>query len=128
MKSSLNEENDSLTCDILYQIAYEYIDKDNQLGLQYAKQALNAAKEYGDSLRIVKAGRIKSLAFRRLGEFDSSMTLSMEVLEIARRQGYKSELKNILNALALVHTHSANYDKALNYYFQSLEIDDNDDE
>lgn len=126
LKSLLNQKNGNIKCDILYQIAYEYIDVDNQLGLHYAKQAFKAAQEDCDSLRIVKAGRIKSLAFRRLGELDSSKLLSIEMLPIATSNHYKDELILILKALALIYSHEANYDKALNYYFQSLDISKND--
>jgi len=124
LKSLLHEKSGLERCDILYQLAYEYVDVDNSLGLQYAKEALKAANEHGDSLKIVRAGRIKSLAYRRLGEMDSAMNLSIEILPIALRQNYTDELKHILNGLALVYTFEAYYDKALKCYFQSLEFSD----
>lgn len=124
LKSLLEVSAGGKRCDVLYQIAYEFIDNDNNMGLRYAKQAFEAAMAIGDSLRIVRAGRIKSMAYRRLGELDSSLVLSIKMLGIADRNGYNGELKPILNALALVYTHKANYDKALKHYFHSLNLDD----
>jgi hypothetical protein len=117
----LLKESENNRPDILYQIAFEFIDVDNKLGLEYAKQAFDAAMKSGDSLWIVKAGRIKSLAFRRLGELDSSLILSFKMLPIAKNHNYVEEQKHILNGLALAYIHK-NYDKALNYCFQLLEL------
>jgi tetratricopeptide (TPR) repeat protein len=43
-------------------------------------------------------------------------------LPIAQRNGYTNEEKIILNALAVSYAFTANYDKALDYNFKSLEI------
>ncbi len=53
---------------------------------------------------------------------DSSLILSSEILPIARRNKYTIELKSILNGLAFVSIAKANYDKALKYLFESLEL------
>jgi len=122
LKSLLNEKSGLERCDILYQIAYEYVDFDNALGLQYATEAFKVAREYDDSLRIVKAGRIKSLAFRRLGKIDSALILSIEILPMAKRNNYIDELKHILNGLAALYAVKAFYDKALKCHLESLEL------
>lgn len=108
--------------DILYGLAYELVDSDYNLALSYARIGYQAAKQSGDSLRIVKAGRIKALAFRRLEMLDSSLALSLTILPIARRHLLNAELKSILNGLGFVSTEHAKYDKALEYYFESLEL------
>src|SRR5687768_17380682 len=46
--------------DILYELAYHYGNTDNKRGLRYGIGGLDLARKFGDSLRIVKAGRIKS--------------------------------------------------------------------
>ena len=108
--------------DILYELAYLYGDVDNVKSLEYGNQALKSAKKLGDSLRIVKAGRIMSYIYRRIDEIDSSLIFSSEILPIARRNRYTGELKSILNGLAFVSIAKANYDKALKYLFESLEL------
>ena len=106
----------------MYQLAYEYIDVNNTLGLQYATSALREAGILGDSLRFVKAGRVKALAFTRLKLLDSAIYLSNIVLPIAERNGFADLAKSILNGLALAYTYEAQYDDALKYHFKSLQL------
>jgi len=73
LKALISEKFGLERCDILTELAREYVDVDNKLTLRYSKEALNIARQIGDSLRIVKAARIKSLGYRRLEEMDSSM-------------------------------------------------------
>ena len=63
--------------DKFYELAYEYVDVDYQLGLKYATIAFKGAKDGGDSLRMVKAGKIISLAFENLGKMDSAIIVSI---------------------------------------------------
>lgn len=109
-------------CDVLYQLAYEYIDVDNPVGLQYAAAALTEAGKLGDSLRFVKAGRVKALAFTRLKQLDSAIYLFNLVLPVAERNGFTDLIKSILNGMALAYTYEARYDDALRYHFRSLEL------
>jgi tetratricopeptide (TPR) repeat protein len=122
LKSLLATKSKTEEADILYSLAYEYVNFNYDLGLRYASKAFDVAKETGDSLKIVKAGRIKSLAFRRLNKIDSSMAVSVEILAIARRNHHNEEMKAILNGLALAYTFKAFYDKALKCHFESLEL------
>ena len=122
LKRILPRAVDTIYIDILYNLAYEYVDNDYDSGLRYATDAYDAANQFGDSLRIVKTGRIKSLAFRRLGMLDSSLVLSEEILPVARRYALEKEVMSILNGLGLVFTEQAKYDKALRCYFESLEV------
>ena len=122
LKALLPEKSGIERCDILYGLGYEYIDVDNTLGLQYASESLKEARKLGDSLRIVKAGRIKALAFRRMGQIDSSLILSINILPIAKRNNYSNEVKYILNSLGASYTYQARYDKALESHFESLQL------
>src|SRR5688572_9330415 len=98
--------------DILYELAYHYGNTDYWKAFSYGDQALEIARKIGDSLRIVRAGRIKSSIYRRLNEIDSSLILSSEILPIARRNKYTIELKSILNGLAHASISKASYDNA----------------
>jgi tetratricopeptide (TPR) repeat protein len=122
LKALLHTASDLKRCDILYQLAYEYVEVDYIMGLQYAKEAFNAAKGRGDSLTIVRAGRIESLAYRRLEEMDSAITLSIQIIPIARRNNYMVEVRQLVHGLALAYTFKARYDIALRYHFQNLEL------
>jgi tetratricopeptide (TPR) repeat protein len=122
LKSLLEIKSGVEYSDLLYELAYELIDIDDSLGLQYAKKAFETAKKNGDSLRIVKAGRIKALAFRRLGEVDSSLMLTIQIIPVAKRHNYNDELKSILNGLGIAYLAMAHYDKALKSFFESLDF------
>lgn len=108
--------------DILYNLAFELVDTNYGLALSYGRNARSAAEDTGDSLRIVKAGKITALAFRRLEMLDSSLILSLRIIPIARRNSFDEELASLLNGVGLLYNFMAQYDYALEYYFESLEI------
>lgn len=108
--------------DLFYKLAYDYIDNDNELGLYYAGRALRSAKFLHDSLRIVKSGRLKALAFRRLNRADSAINLASELLPIAVRNHFNEEAVQILNGLANAYSIKGFYDKALINYRKSLDL------
>jgi len=106
--------------EILYNLGYEFIDIDNQEALNYADDAYQFAASFGDSLKMVKATRIKGSALRRMERISEAIDVSRTALVIARRNNYKEEVKILLNAIAIAYSLKAEYDKALEYHFQSL--------
>jgi len=103
-------------------LADELFDIDNQLCLRYADEAHQLAVKLGDSTRLVRMARMKGQMLRRLDRLQESIDILTEVLPIARRNNLREDYKKILNALAIVHTFQADYDKALEYNFQSLVV------
>lgn len=87
---------------------------------KYSSRGFELAKSFGDSANLVKSGRLKGQALRRLDRVNESIEVLDEVLPIARRNKIVDEYKKILNGLAVAHTFQAEYDKALEYNFQSL--------
>lgn len=106
--------------DPLVQLAIEYSDKNNELSLAYIDQAYVLASSSGDSAKIVSTGRIKGQLLRRVERIDEAMDLFLTLLPTARRRNYTLDYKIILNSLALTYTLKANYDKALDFHYQSL--------
>jgi signal transduction histidine kinase len=104
------------------QLADELFDIDNQMCLRYADEAYQLATHLGDSTRLVRMARMKGQMLRRLDRLQESIDILTEVLPIARRNNLREDYKKILNALAIVHTFQADYDKALEYHFQSLVV------
>lgn len=106
-----------------YDLAFEYYAM-NQL--ESAVEHFSLAQQYaygrGDSLRIVKSRRAKAQILRRLGNQTASIEELVEVLPIAKRNGFREEQETILNALAVTYTYQANYDKALECHFQNLAL------
>jgi len=123
LKSLLKGSDGISRFDILYDITFEYIAQ-NELdqSLIYVGEAQAVAAEYGDSLRMVKAGRVSSQILRRLDRTVEAITQCKKVLPIAKRNGYTSEYKYILNSLGVIYTLQSEYDKALDYHFQVLTI------
>jgi tetratricopeptide (TPR) repeat protein len=105
---------------LLYELAYEYVDVDDTLASQYARDAFEMAITYRDSLLFVKAGRVRALALARLHRNDSSIALSLKILPVARRNNCDHELKHILNRLGSGYSHKGKFDSALIYNFESL--------
>ena len=112
--------------DVLYELAFECVDVNNSQALQYAEEAEKVGLEFGDSARIVKGGLIRGLALRKLDQLDQAIEKYKQVLAIAKRIGLKSEVKYLLNSLAISFTYKADYDNALEYHFQSLIIREKD--
>ena len=112
--------------DVLFSLARVYAPINLNESLSFAEQANGLAYQIGDSLRIVKSCRLKAQLLRRLDDLSGSIEMYETALVIARRhqrgEGYLTEIKYILNGLGLAHTFLANYDKALDFQFQSLVI------
>ena len=122
LKSLLTTSSGLVKYEVLFALAYEYSDVNDSLSLIYAEDLLLLANEMGDSSLITKAGRIKAGELRRVERIDEAILMAQEVLRIARRHNYQSEIKLLLNSLALSHTLMAQYDSALKYNFESLII------
>lgn len=122
LKRELVNADSALHSDILYQIAYEFIDLDNTSALRYAKMGMNEARRLNDSTKIVRLGRILALAYRRISRLDSSLIISLEVLPIARRNRLEREQTYLLNGLGSIYTQQGSYHKALEFHLESLRL------
>lgn len=107
--------------DILYELAYELVDVDNKSALMFSRLAFGGVA-CEDSLRIVKTGRLKALALRRENFLDSSLELSVRILPIAKKFSLHSDQKALLNGLGNIYTEQSRYDKALECYWESVEL------
>ncbi len=126
LKSLLGHHTGGERIDILFEISRQYFNSNQAGGLYYAKEAFADAKEFGDSMRIVKTGRVYAQGLRRLGKLDSAQILLEKLLPVANRHGYRTEIKTILNALGVAYIEEAKYDQALKYFLRSLELREED--
>lgn len=109
--------------DATYELGLEYYyQNDLASSIEQFKAAQSLALKVGDSLRIVKSIRVKSQMLFRLGQTDQAFEELFWILRIARRQGFKDEQEKIVNLLAIAYTYQANYDKALEYHFENLDL------
>lgn len=126
LKTLLPGKTDLERADIFYGLAHAYGELDYRLAATYCDRSFHFAELSGDSLRMVKAARIKGSIFRRLEEMDSSIRLGLEILPIASRNHYNEEVKKILRGLALAYTYKGNYDLGLKYNFELLRLIEQD--
>ncbi|MBS1508807.1 MAG: tetratricopeptide repeat-containing sensor histidine kinase [Bacteroidetes bacterium] len=95
--------------------------------LTYATDFDNLALTLGDSVRIVQGGRMIAYSLMDLGRNDEAVRVLTRILGIARRNSekypiLKGQIKFILNNAGIANTYLGNYDKALEFHFQSLVI------
>ncbi|MBL7865263.1 MAG: tetratricopeptide repeat-containing sensor histidine kinase [Cyclobacteriaceae bacterium] len=121
LRIELKEHGDRNRYKVLWELAYELFDGDNYEALEFAQMAHAYALKNGlDSMSIVQSGRLTGQLLRRVHKLEECIAILEKIRPIAARQGYDGELARILNTLALTHTFRAEYDKALEYHFQSL--------
>src|SRR5688572_4302951 len=111
---------------ITVELGRSYLYIDNHKSYQHSSDGYELATQYGDSAKMVRAGRVAGIALGELERAQESIAVLEQVLPIAKRNyhrpEYKDEYKKILNGLAVAHTFSAEYDKALEYHFESLVV------
>lgn len=122
LRLELSQASGTRLCGIYYQIGYELVDSQFKEALESANRASDCALEQRDTLNFVRAIRLKALAFRRLGEVDSSNTLLAKTIPIVRSKRYFLELHDMLHGLGLGLLYKAKFDEALEYSFQALEV------
>jgi tetratricopeptide (TPR) repeat protein len=108
--------------DVLYALAYEYIEVDNGMAKRLSGQGYQIAKDLNDSLLIVRTGRVFGSALRRTGSLDSALLIYGNVVQIARKKHFRDELNTLLNSFGLAYSLTAQYDKALEQYLETLSI------
>jgi signal transduction histidine kinase len=103
-----------------------YGNINNDVALNYAKDARDIAYQHGDSSRIVLSSRIMSQLFNRLAKYKEAEQILSASIGIAKRNHFKDEYKTMLSNLAIAYTFQAQYDKALEVSFQALVLRESD--
>ncbi|MEX1240725.1 MAG: tetratricopeptide repeat protein [Cyclobacteriaceae bacterium] len=108
--------------DIFFELSFNQVEINNDTALRYGLEGYRLAIKLNDSLRIVRTGMVTASALRRLQRIDSSIVVYHAILPLAEKKGYTEELALLLNSLGIAYTYKAQYDRALNYYFESLRL------
>lgn len=110
--------------DLLYQRSSACLKRNSyDTALRFAKKGLEVGAATGDSIGIVRFGRVAGRAYRRLGHIDSAISLYQVLLPICRKQKLIKEELLMLNAYAIAFTFKAQYDDALRIHFHSLSLE-----
>ncbi|MBL7846938.1 MAG: tetratricopeptide repeat protein [Cyclobacteriaceae bacterium] len=120
LKSELSRSGDVNRYYILWGLAYELFDVDNKEALKYSQEAHSLAKKDGNDSLVVVSGRLTGQLLRRVHKSEDAIELLQVIKPLAQKLKMDGELARILNTLALCHTFRAEYDKALEYNFESL--------
>jgi signal transduction histidine kinase/tetratricopeptide (TPR) repeat protein len=123
LRDLVNERKGKGLFDVYYELTFQYFESDNlEKALELAGQAKATAFDIGDSLSIVKSGRVRSQILRRLDRPKDAIHEFLFVLPIAKRNNFTTEVKYILNGLGLAYTLQSDYDKALEAHLEVLLI------
>ncbi len=122
LKLVLNISSGDQRFEILKDLFAHYVQNDFETANQYAEKAYLQAVDMGDSLLMVRAGRMRGYALEKIGRVDESIDIYTNVLGIAQRNKYDELVKFLLNNLGLSYLNRGNYDKSLEYHFQSLVV------
>jgi len=127
LKKELDQAKGVRSFDILNQLFKEYNSVDFKEALHYADEFDKLAKAGGDSARIVMGGRMRAYSMMDLGRNEEALSVLMQILSIARRNAkndpeFKKHFKFILNNAGIASMQLGNYDKALDFHYQSLAI------
>ncbi|MEP2667569.1 MAG: tetratricopeptide repeat-containing sensor histidine kinase [Cyclobacteriaceae bacterium] len=106
---------------VLIELFKKNLTNNYDSALYYSTLATIQARQIGDSLSIVKAFNAKGWVRMRLG-ISLCIPDFEYALDVARRNGYNEQVKFLLNNLAISHNDFADYDKALDYHFKSLQL------
>lgn len=107
---------------IYFDLAFEYIDRDNQRALDFIFQAEDAALLSGDSLSIVKSKRVKGQLLYLLERTLEANDVLSDVLPIAFRNGFEREMLFIEITRGKTFLFHGKYDSALQVYFMAFDL------
>lgn len=107
---------------ICYDLAYDYWLTDRAKALHYGEEANKWALMSGDTLKITRGKLAYGNVLCGLERIDDAIRELEISLTLARRHQFRHEMKYILNVIARAYQARANYEKALEYYYQTLLI------
>lgn len=121
LKYELKKTDSSQHFPILLEMFKESIEISRDSALYYAGKLVTRSLKDADSLNIVVAFNAQGNMKRELG-LPTCIPDFEFALAIAKRRGFSNQVKFLLNNLAISHGKFAQYDEALDYNFQSLQL------
>jgi tetratricopeptide (TPR) repeat protein len=122
LTSLIRNDHSRSDLEIFHELAFQFVNHDNERSLQYLDKGILIAEKIRDSVKFVTLNRLKGQVLRRLGERTLSVELLQKILPIAQRHALTSETTYILSAIALTYTQMGRFDKALQWDFRALDF------
>jgi tetratricopeptide (TPR) repeat protein len=112
---------------IISELNLAFRDSLYEVALEYASEYYKLAFTLGDSIGTVNAGRMRAYFLVSLGKNEEAVQVLTMILGTARRNQQKypelnNQLKFTLNNMGLAYLYLGNYDKALDFHYQSLKM------
>lgn len=122
LKRRLELESGADCYAVLYGLAVEYVDKDNESALYYIEEAERLALENSDTFAIVKSVRAKGQVYFRLGKVREAISMYDKIYPLARKTKFTKERMLITNMYGSAHFMQGQFDQALRYHLEAYEI------
>lgn len=106
--------------DVHLSLCYEYSDEEQVL--YHAKRAFVLARNLGDSVNMVKSGRLVGRGYKFINQLDSAIDILRYASPIAKRNNIMFEYGRLQNTLGLTYMLVASYADALKCHFESLSV------
>ena len=121
-KALKNSTSDEQKLSALNDLAWEYHSSNFDSSTHYVDLALKLAEQVGDPYWLAVSKEMKAILFEISGELDEAIKLYMEVIPL-RAEMNGEGLENTFNNLAIIFRAQENYEKALEYFRRSHEIE-----
>ncbi|WP_165823855.1 tetratricopeptide repeat protein [Pseudochryseolinea flava] len=95
---------------------------DTDSSLQCFRNAYRIARRHGDTVNLVRSGRLLAEVLRRSYQLDSGLYYLDIILPIAQRNSLLRDLKYAYNSQAIIYSQQSRFDDALNANFLSLRL------
>ena len=102
----------------LYDLTFEYVDKDNHKALQYITEASKAARLSNDSLWIVKSIRVRAQLFLATSRPKEALSLLETLTGHPALVRFGKEYFEVMNAAAACYLFMSRFDKSLELHFR----------
>ena len=116
LKTILQQQKGNDRFSVLYELAFEFIGKENEHALHIIEEAENVALSSGDSLWIVKAMRVKAELLFALGRIPEAVSTAERLVVRPNLIRYEPEYFRVVNLLGFSNSFMSRFDKALEYH------------
>ncbi|MCG8385615.1 MAG: tetratricopeptide repeat protein, partial [Cytophagales bacterium] len=118
----LKNQDKRTQLEVLMNLFISYTRTDLDSALYYAVKINEAATLLGDTIFSVRAENAIGWVYEQKGEPGSAVNHYLIGLNRAKNNGIIEWEKKLLNSLGVIHNDYGEYDKALKYHFQSLDL------
>ncbi|MBY0432627.1 MAG: hypothetical protein K2U26_00800 [Cyclobacteriaceae bacterium] len=122
LKHLLQSDTNTDKLTVLFELSWEMLEIDTREALGYARFYHSMSQKKGDSLNIIKSGRILGVALRRADKIDSAIVVFKSILPIARESRDRVLYATILNSLGVAFRESDDDANALNCFLEVMMI------